>query len=234
VEAFDRYAAAAEERTTRQARGPAFLWVEGSPDRLRRVRAGEAIAGPFSGNGDADVPDGTIHDWIGAVFIPDATLAKTLALAQDYNSHKIYYAPEVRDSKTSERQGDEFDIFLRLFKKQVIAVVLNTNHHARYFSLSATRCYSVSHSTRIAEVEDPDTPEEREMPPGHDHGFLWRLNSYWRFEQRDGGVYVECEAISLTRQAPVGLGWLVNPIVRTLPRASLASTLRAMRAAVTR
>ena len=69
------------------------------------------------------------------------------------------------------------------------------------------------------------------MEPGVDHGFLWRLNSYWRFEERDGGVYVECEAISLTRNVPIGLGWIVNPIVRTLPKESLESTLRNTRRA---
>jgi hypothetical protein len=101
-----------------------------------------------------------------------------------------------------------------------IAVVLNTNHDVRYFPLGSARCYSQSHSSRIAEVDNPGEPDEREMQPGQDHGFLWRLNSYWRFEERDGGVYVECEAISLTRSVPAGRGWLVNPIVRTLPRES--------------
>jgi hypothetical protein len=75
-------------------------------------------------------------------------------------------------------------------------------------------------------------PGERELPPGNDHGFLWRLYSYWRFEERDGGVYVECQAISLTRSVPTGFGWLIEPIIRQLPRESLANTLRATRAAV--
>ena len=145
---------------------------------------------------------------------------------------RAFYGPELQDSKTIRRDGDEFDIYLRLLKKQVITVVLNTNHRVNYFQLDGARWYSVSHSTRIAELENPGEPDESEMPPGHDHGFLWRLNSYWRFEQRDNGVYVECEAISLTRIVPVGFGWLVNPIVRTLPRDSLANTLRSMRAAV--
>jgi len=109
-------------------------------------------------------------------------------------------------------------------------VVLNTEHDARYFPLDATRCYSRSCATRIAEVEHPGTPEERELPPGNDQGFLWRLNSYWRFEERDGGVYVECEAISLTRPVPAGLGWLIEPFIKNLPRESLANTLRETRA----
>jgi hypothetical protein len=102
----------------------------------------------------------------------------------------------------------------------------------RYFPLDAARCYSQSHSTRIAEVDDPGDADEREMRPGVDHGFLWRLNSYWRFEERDGGVYVECEAVSLTRGVPAGLGWLVNPIVRTLPRESLETSLTTLRRAL--
>jgi hypothetical protein len=230
--AFDRYIRDAEERLDRQAHGPTFLWVDGAAGRRIRVNQGAAAAEPFSGNGDVDVPDGTIHDWVGAVFIPGATLAKTIALAQDYDSHKAFYGPELQDSKTIRRDGGEFDIYLRLLKKQAITVVLNTNHRVNYFQVDSARWHSVSHSTRIAEVENSGEPDESEMPPGHDHGFLWRLNSYWRFEQRDGGVYVECEAISLTRTVPVGFGWLVNPIVRTLPRDSLANTLGSMRAAV--
>jgi hypothetical protein len=229
--AFDRYIRATEDRLSRTAHGSAFLWLDGDANRKSRVRRGDPIAEPFSGNGDINVPDGIIHDWVGAVFIRGATVAKTIALAQDYDRHKTLYGPELQDSKTIVRNGDEFDIYLRLLKKQVITVVLNTNHHVQYFPLDETRWYSVSHSTRIAEVENPGEQDEFEMPPGHDHGFLWRLNSYWRFAQRDGGVYVECEAISLTRAVPAGFGWLVNPIVRTLPRDSLANTLRSMQAA---
>jgi hypothetical protein len=232
VEAFDRYIGLAGTRLDWQAHSAGFLWVDGAPDRKMRVQRGEAIAEPWAGTGDIDVPDGTIHDWTGAVFIPGATLAKTLALAQDFDSHKTIYKPEVQDSRLIKRTGDEFQVYLRLLKKQVITVVLNTTHDVRYFPLDAARCYSQSRSTRIAEVDDPGEPDEREMQPGRDHGFLWRLNSYWRFEERDGGVYVECEAISLTRSVPVGLGWLVNPIVRTLPRESLENSLRTLRQAL--
>jgi len=232
VEAFDRYIRLAETRIDKQAHSATFLWVDGAPDRKLRVQRGEAIAEPSTGTGDTDVPDGSIHDWTGAVFIPGATLTKTLAMAQDYDTHKDIYKPEVQDSKLISRDGNEFLIYLRLLKKQVLTVVLNTNHEVRYFPLDATHWHSQSHSTRIAEVENPGEADESEMQPGHDHGFLWRLNSYWRFEERDGGVYVECEAISLTRSVPVGLGWLVNPIVRILPRESLENSLRTMRGAL--
>jgi hypothetical protein len=232
VEAFDRYIHSAETRLDRQAHSADFLWVDGASDRKMRVQRGQAIAEPWAGSGDFEVPDGSIHDWAGAVFIPGASLGKVLALVQDYDNHKAIYKPEVQDSKLVNRSGDEYQVYLRLLKKQVITVVLNTNHDVQYFPLDAARCYSESHSTRIAEVNNPGEPDEREMEPGQDHGFLWRLNSYWRFEERDGGVYVECEAVSLTRSVPAGLGWLVNPIIRTLPRESLENSLRTLRQAL--
>ena len=68
------------------------------------------------------------------------------------------------------------------------------------------------------------------MPAGRDRGFLWRLNSYWAFNERDGGVYVECEAISLSRSIPSALAWLLDPMVRNLPKEFLGDTLTATRA----
>lgn len=231
VAAFNSYIANAEKRLEEQAHGNAFLWADGDPARLTRLRQGQAVAAPFAGTGDVDVPDGSIHDWVGAVFIPGADLGRVLALVQDYDRHKALYQPEVQDSRTLTHQGNDYTVALRLLKKQLITVVLNTEHSVRYARLDAKHEYSFSRSTRIAEVENPGEADEAEMQPGVDHGFLWRLNTYWRFAERDGGVYVECEAISLTRSVPIGLGWIVNPIVKTLPRESLENTLRATRRA---
>lgn len=229
VQAFDTYIASAEARLDNRRNHGAYLWADGTPVRQQHVRGGEVVSEPWTGNGDLAVPDGLIHDWVGAVFIPRVTLSQTLALVQNYDRHKDIYKPEVKDSRLLSHNGNDFRIALRLLKKQVITVVLNTEHDVRYSPIDGTRCSSRSYSTRIAEVDGAS-----ELPPGRDHGFLWRLNSYWRFEERDGGVYVECEAISLTRNVPSGLGWLINPIVRSLPRQSLANTLRATRDALKR
>lgn len=233
LQAFDAYVRRAEARLDSPDAAD-YLWCDGTAVRKDRIRRGEVLAEPWTGSGDVEIPDGLIHDWVGSVFIPGVTLAKTLATVQDYNNHKAIYKPEVIDSRLMTRDGNNFKVKLRLLKKQVITVVLNTDHDVRYLPLDATHWSSRSYSTRIAEVEDAGSPGERELPPGNDHGFLWRLNSYWRFQERDGGVYVECEAISLTRDVPTGLGWLINPIVRRLPRQSLANTLSATRAALTR
>lgn len=232
VQAFDRYIRTTEARLEQQRRSGTFLWVDQSPERLKQVRQGSVVIQPWNGKGDIDVPSGLIHDWVGAVFIPGATLARTLAWAQDYNHHKEAYRPEVIDSRLLSHNGNEYKTFMRLSKKKVITVVLDTEHDVRYFELDPARWYSRSYTTKVAEVEDAGKPSERRLPPGEDHGFMWRLYSYWNFQERDGGVYLECEAVSLTRNVPAGLGWLIEPIIRHLPKQSLEMTLDSTRKAV--
>ena len=229
VAAFDRYIRETEQRL---ADSKIFLWADESVDRARRVKAGEVAVEPFRGKAVFEVPGGLVHDWVGSVFIPGATLQRTLAMVQDYDHHKDVYQPDVIDSRLISHTGDDFHIYLRLLKKKVITVVLSSEHDVKYTRLDKTRWRSVSRTTKIAEVEKAGKPEERERPTGTGEGFLWKLNSYWRFEERDGGTWLECEAISLTRDIPTGLGWLVQPIIRDLPKESLANTLRLTRAAL--
>jgi hypothetical protein len=169
---------------------------------------------------------------IGAAFLPGTTLAKVLGTIQNYDNHKNLYKPEVVDSRILERNGNNFKVRLRLLKKKVITVVLNTDHEINYFPVDATKQYSKSRTVRVAEVAEPGEAGEHELKPGEDHGLLWNLNTFWRFLERDGGVWIECEAISLTRGIPMGLGWLVSPIVRELPRESLTLTLEGTRRAL--
>ena len=92
------------------------------------------------------------------------------------------------------------------------------------------KAYSHSISTKIAEVKDADHPDGEEWPVGQGRGYLWRLNTYWRFEEKDNGVYMQCEALSLTRDIPFGLGWLLKPLVTKIPRESLNRALGQTRA----
>jgi hypothetical protein len=232
VEAFEQYIRATEARLD-EAEGA--LWADQSPARAARVKAGEIVVEPFTGKPSRAVQGGgLIHDWVGSVFIPGAAIDQTLALVQDYNRHKNIYKPEVIDSRLLSHEGNHFRIYLRLLKKKVITVQLNTEHIVDYIQLGPKRWRSISKTTKIAEVDNPGKPNEREKPPGTGEGFLWKLDSYWRFEERDGGTWVECQAISLTRDVPTGLGWLIEPIIRNLPKESLENTLRATRAALAR
>jgi hypothetical protein len=222
VAAFDRYVRLTEQRMS----GDSY-------DALTKRGRGELFIAPATTREhgkEIDVPDGLIHHWVGAVFVPGATLDQAVALLQDYDRHARIYTPTVERSRTLARNGDAFKVFLRFMMKKVITVVVNSEHEARFRRDGPDRARSRIVSTRIAEVEDPGTPEEQEKPVGRDGGYLWRLNTYWRFLQRDNGVYVECESITLTRGIPAGLGWLIRPFVTSIPRESLTFTLERTRA----
>jgi hypothetical protein len=227
VEAFDAYIHAAESEIARRVRGGrSFLWLEEADNRKTQARTGQVVIGSPSKESMIEIRDGMIHHWVGSSFLKGVGLSRVLSLLQDYDNHKRFYAPEVTDSKLINRNGNDFRIFLRLRKEKVVTVVLNTEHDARFMQLDKGRWHTRSYSTRIAEVENAGERDEREKPPGRDNGFLWRLYTYWRLVEQDGGVYIECEAISLTRDIPTGLGWLVKPVVSDLPRESLEATMR--------
>ncbi len=211
--------------------GP-FLWSEAVAERAQLVRKGKVLAQLWSEPGPVTVPGGLIHDWIGAAFIAGKTVTETLALVQDYDDHKNIYKPEVIASSLMSRHGNDFQIYLRLLKKKIITVVLDTDHDVHYSSLDPQRWSCRSYSTRIAEVEAPGTAKEKVLPPDTGYGYLWRLYSYWKFHESDAGVSVECRAISLSRDVPSGLGWIVHPIIGKLPRESLIHTLTATRQAL--
>jgi hypothetical protein len=242
VAAFDRYVQLTEARINGEvSQTDKFLYVDGLPPARRSqvlaaLKRGEIFMERLqtldaSGH-KLEAPDALIHHWLGAVFVAGATLQRTIALVQDYNRHQDIYKPEVVRSRLLSHQGNDFTIYYRLRKKKVITVTLNTNHNVHYFPVNSRRWYSRSCSTRIAEVANADTANEHEKPVGHDGGFLWRINSYWKFEEKDGGVYIECESISLTRDIPTGLGWLIRPFVTSIPKESLEMTMGSTRAAL--
>jgi len=166
------------------------------------------------------------------LFIPNASLLQTLAVVQDYDNHRNIYKPEVRNSKLLQRNGDNFKVFLQFYKKSLVTVVVNANFDINYEHFGSNRAVSRSYSTRLAEVENVGQTDEHEMSIDDAHGYLWRLYSYWRYEEQDGGVYVQLESIGLSRAVPALFGWLVNPLLRGIPRGTLSSLLGATRAAV--
>jgi hypothetical protein len=173
-----------------------------------------------------------IHHWAGTVFIPGATLAQTIALLQDYDNRRKYWAPAVERSRLIKREGDHFRMSMRLRERKIITVVLDTDYDITYAAVTPDRETCRSVSTRIAQVENDGRPDEYEKPVGNDSGFVWRLNTYWRLEQRDGGTYVQLEAISLSRSIPTGLAWLIGPFVTSFPKESLEFTLGRTREAL--
>jgi len=236
-QAFDHYTAQAEARIVQgQNQANRFLQLDALPTEqrleiLRRLHQGEVVI-EKAANTPEEVPGGLIHDWQGWVFIPNATVEQVVSLIRDYDHLARYYSPDVLQSRLVSGHGDDLHVYMRLEKHKVVTVVLDTEYDVRYGRLDAAHQYSISRSTRVSEIENPGSPNERALPPGHDHGYMWRLNSYWAFEQVDDGVLVQCEAISLTRDIPAGLAWLIGPFVNSIPRESLEFTLTATRKAM--
>ena len=240
-EAFERYAKLVDTRNDAELkRGADLLWIDGLTGEQRAeayaaLKRGEVKIRKLetldSGKPIA-CPGGMIHHWTGVVFIPGAKLEDVLSVLEDYDKHSVYYAPDVEKSKIESREDDHFRVFLRFRRHKVITVVLNTEHKVQYFHDGAGKAHSRSSAVWIAEVENAGKSDEREKTPGDDGGFMWRMETWWRMEERDGGAYVQSEVASLTRDIPTGLGWMIKPFVNGIPKESLTFTLQATRKAV--
>lgn len=234
---FDRYAELTEAQMNDQIREGQFLWVDTLPaderdDAYARLRKGEILTEKqeLKDNGrEVETPSAMIHNWISIVFVADVNLQEVKAFFQDYDNMYKYYRPEVVRSKLLSRHDERFKIYIRMVVKKFLTFVANTTQDVRYKQLDSRHLISISDATRIAEVEDAGTPKERELPVGNDRGLLWRSKSYWRAEQKDGGVYVQCETLTLTRDIPLGLGPLVKPFLSSTPRGFLENMMTNVR-----
>jgi hypothetical protein len=241
MEAFEAYVRATDARNAAEIeRGSDLLWVDSLPEASRDRAYGALARGQVEierretrqGSRPLACPEGLIHHWEGLVFVPAARLEDVLQVLQDYDRHAVYYAPDVARSKIESRDRDRYRVFLRFRRQKVITVVLDTEHEISYFRDAPDRAHSRSSATRIAEVDNPGKPNEKEKPRSADSGFLWGMETWWRLQEKNGGVYVQSEVVSLTRDLPAGLGWAIAPFVSAIPKESLTFTLEATRKAV--
>ena len=237
LRAYEDYTATVEKRLEQQhaSRGTYLaglnLGTAGRADTDGQQMSGELRIEPVNG-GTREVTGGLIHHWRGTAFVPGAKATDMLALLRHYNQLSQYYAPEVESSRLISDRGGIATVAMRFKKQIVIPIVLDTEYDVRTGMTSTGEGYSLSRSTHIWEVEKPGTSRERRMTEGNDDGFLWRLNTYWSFLEVPGGLLIECEAVSLTRDVPAGLGWMIAPIIEQMPRESLKFTLTATRNAL--
>jgi hypothetical protein len=251
--AFESYVANLEARLARQHTIPETYLAAltalgghknegGQKNGLGQLMSGEMQVEPVN-VGTWQAGGALLHHWRAAAFVPNATAKDMLTLLRDFSHLSSHYAPEVVSSRALTDNGETATLALRLKERIVIPIVLDAEYEVETRLSGMDRGYSVSRSTHIWEVDNPGTARERRRPPGEDDGFLWRLNSYWSFARampdgprgdpsRREGLLIECEAVSLTRDVPLGLGWLLTPIVADLPRHELEFTLKATRKAL--
>ena len=234
LNAWNAYEKQADLRMQDRAAGRlSFLWLDESPERAARVRRGDVVIAPVVGRGAEEVPHGLVHDWIGAIFIPGATIDSLLAVVHDYDNYRQIYQPVVTASNTlaCSATDQEFQMVWQ-HKVLFITAAMQGRYQAHDLMLGAHRGYSIAEAVEVREIESYRHPGERLLPPDTGNGFIWRIRSMARFEERDGGVYLELEAIALTRDIPASLAWMVNPVVNHLSVSSLTTTLRQTRDAV--
>lgn len=240
LEAYNRFVAARDAQFDRQSEQGPFLWVDSQPAEVqyedyKQLRAGDVIIEQLGREVDGkkyEVPGGMVHHWVGIVFIPGAKLEAVVNLVEDYDHHSKYFAPEVVRSKLISRDDGHFLLYLRFHKKHILSVTIDNWQEAWYRAISPSREVSRSLTTRAQEVENPGQPDEKLLPEGNDRGFLWRMNTYWKFEEKDGGTYVQCESVTLTRQVPLLLKPIIEPFITSVPRESLVGVLTHTRLAV--
>lgn len=220
---FNAYMARADREMLERAR------QTGAP---RLGLPAEPAVVPWRDDNPLAVHHGLIHDWLGAVFIPDATVEDGFAVLRAVPRYPQIYSGDILEARILSASGDRRRVLFRVVKKKIITVVLETEYDIEDRVFGPRLAQMWSRSTRISEVEDAGRPSERIKPPDTGWGFLWRLHSYWTLEERDGGLLMECRAVSLTRDVPAALAWIIRPMVTGLPREALAGTLVRTRTAV--
>ncbi len=217
-----------------------FLYLDSLPETQRHsilagLHDGHAFIEPMRARDNGEeiqVRSGLVHHWLAIGFIPGATRDQIVALAQDYPQHPKLYGPDIQQARVLAHAGQHFGVYYRFHRHAVVNAVYNTEFNVDYFLTDASRAYCFARSVRIAEVQNPGKPDEKELPVENDHGYLWRLNLYTRYLEKDNGVYIEIEFVALSRRVPRVFAWLVNPYVRSIPREYLTHYLRATQTAL--
>jgi hypothetical protein len=213
-----------ESRLERQHGSAAGYLAGGGTDA--RLRRGELAVEELTPAGGAELPGALLHHWRGTAFAAGATAAGFERLMRDFAAYPRLFAPQVVAARVVSQDGDHLQAAMRVRQRHILTVTMDTAYDVRFGRLDSGHGYSVSRSTRIAEIDAPGTAQERTLDGDQAHGFLWRQNTYWSYAERDGGLYLQVESVSLSRSIPAGLGWAVRPFVESVPRESLEFTLR--------
>ena len=234
VQRWDEYVAMVDERNqTHRAHGNSFLASDEIPGQMMKLRDGEIIVTPADKHIPLKVCSGLIHDWIGAAFIPNTTIGDVLSTVRNYDRYVEFYQPNVVMSKALLKAELKDRYSIVMMNKSVVAkTALDADYQTTYVAVDEHRWYSISDSTRMQEIAEYGTPAQHILPENHGTGLIWRLHTVTRFEEKDGGVYIEIEGVALSRDIPSAFRWMVEPIVRRVSRSSLTTSLRETESAV--
>jgi len=221
--AYERYVENIETRLNQRHQSTQNFIVIEDTDADAKLRDGKLVVHRFKA--DVNTPGAMVHHWGATMLVPGASVQDFLRVVRDYERYPEFYSQEFVRAKVLEHNDDAYKILARVAQHRVATVVLDIESDTRFGALDAAHGYSLSKSTAIREIADAGKSTEHALAPGHEHGFLWSLNLYWSYEERPEGLLVQCETVSLTRDIPWGLGWLIRPLVQSIPRDALTYTL---------
>jgi hypothetical protein len=210
-----------------------FLWTDEDPMRRRQLNSGAIVISPAGNSNPIAIKHGLIHHWIGAVFIPGATIEDLGAVLNDYGRYNEIYRPTLVKAELVKSSGDE-QKFSILWVQRVLLVTaaFYTEMDSDSVALNSRQGYMTFSTTRVQQIENYGEKDERRLPPDEGSGYLWRLVSFARFEERDGGLYLELEVIGLSKDLPGSLRLLLKPVIDLVPRQALATKLDQTRQAI--
>ena len=228
VSAYNSYVGTVEARLLRQHQSQSsFLAGPASASQnAGRLRSGEQIIEELTPDSGGALAGALLHHWRGTAFAPGASAAGFERMLRDFNAYPQRFSPQVLEAKVVSQQGDHLLATMRVRQRHVLTVVMDSTYDVAFGRVNVQDGYSSSRSTAIYEIDSAGTSRERRLSAAEEHGFLWRLNTYWTYEERDGGLYIQIESVSLSRAIPAGLGWALRPFVESVPRESLEFTLR--------
>ena len=241
VQAWNKYLQWAQQKVTRELSNPNVFLIQNTlppkekSEIWQSLNRGEIVAKRVPSvvpqGISFDVPSGEIHHWWGTILLRNVTLERLLRFLQDYDHHAGKFS-DIERSRLISNNGDRYRFFFRLRRsKAFVTAYYNTEQECLYTYYGSTRASSQSEAVKIAEIDDPGTASERERQPGNDRGFLWRLVSWWRFEQKGADVIIELESASLSRDIPAVIKFMpgISSYIRSTPRESLESVLTSIR-----
>ena len=233
ADAYDRYLETVAQAFSKQIGTDDFL-AQASPQALDRLRHGEILLEPGGGDGIIEVPEGLIHHWRATAFVPGVTLEEVLRVARDYANYASFYDWVVAADLVASEDGNRFRTFFRA-RRRVGAVtgVVDVWMVTEYQHLRPGRATAVARAECVRQVEHAGEPAEHRLRAGTGNGYLWRANAMSKYLERDGGVYMEIDAIGLSRGFPPFLGWIIEPVARRLGRGSAGESLSQLRVALT-
>jgi hypothetical protein len=240
--AYDRYVTLTERRIAEENDGARpFLWIDQQSAQardalMRRLRNGEVVVERLQTRDNGKpipISSGLIHHWVGTVLLPNVPVDRAVAFVQDYDRYPTLFDPIMPRVRVLEHDGDRYVVAMRTSFTKVVTIVMDGDYIITYHRLTASRVWTTNVATNLFQVHDAGTPNERREPGDAASGYLWRYSMYCKFEQRAEGSLDQCESVTLTRDVPFAIAWLVRPFVTGIPRDAMTFTLGRVRAALT-